>query len=186
MKFLHGHTNESNSYLVEDYPWGFRLRTSQRHWIESKKGHGERHVTQTLNPKNGRWCNPKKSTYSMVVVLFLDDENGYLRGYDYDVRYSDQVNLDKFLSLVGFDNLTEFQQNQIKFARAVLKTREHITVEIKPSPVGPINLMSNDPKEKAKMKAEEERQEAHKIEQAKTNKNIGRLLSHYAGEEGVV
>jgi len=34
------------------------------------------------------------------------------------------------------------------------------------------------------MKAEIERQEAHKKEQAETDKQVNRLFNHYAGEEG--
>tara|TARA_R110000868_G_scaffold25188_2_gene98314 strand:+ start:264 stop:623 length:360 start_codon:yes stop_codon:yes gene_type:complete len=74
-KLLHGHTSPETAYIVEDYPWGFRLRTQQRHWIESKESHGMRFVTQTMDPKNQRWCKPKCSTYAKYVYMYLDDNN---------------------------------------------------------------------------------------------------------------
>ena len=48
---LHGHTTRETAYLVNDYPYGFRLRCKIRYWLEYKKGHGHRPVSQTTNPK---------------------------------------------------------------------------------------------------------------------------------------
>lgn len=73
---LKGHTSQETAYVVEDYPYGFRLRCKMRHWVEYHKTHGFRHVTQTSNPKrdNTVWNAPKKSTYCKFgVALFLDD-----------------------------------------------------------------------------------------------------------------
>lgn len=188
MKFLFGHEDENTAYLVEDYPWGFKLRTQQRHWVETKKGYGQRHVTQTLNPKNGKWCKPKKSTYAQIVVLFLEDETGYLRSYHYSIAYTGQEELDKFLSLVPYEKLTAFQQDQIKFARAVIKTRSHITYEVKPSTTGPVSLtglINGDPAEKAKADAIEKEQEERKAKQAEVKKKIGQCLNYYCKKEGL-
>lgn len=76
-KYLYNHNCENTAYVVENYPWGFRLKTKQRYWIETnnKKNGGQRLVTQTLNPKNNKWCAPKKSTYDSVAFLYLDENN---------------------------------------------------------------------------------------------------------------
>jgi hypothetical protein len=76
MKPLYGHTDENSAYVVDDYPYGFKLRTQIRYWLESTKGKGARFVSQTMNPKTGRWNAPKKSTYSMLGgVMYLDDKD---------------------------------------------------------------------------------------------------------------
>ena len=72
---LYGHTSEATAYLVEDYPYGFRERTQIRYWLESKPKKGWRFVSQTLNPKTGRWNKPKTSTYiDWAAAMFLNHE----------------------------------------------------------------------------------------------------------------
>ena len=72
-KYLHGHNSQETAYVVDDYPWGFRLRTKIRYWIETKEGYGQRFASQTVNPKTGLWCAPKYSVYSRIMVMFLDE-----------------------------------------------------------------------------------------------------------------
>lgn len=80
MKILSGHTTQETAYLVEDYPYGFTLRCKIRFWLEFKKGHGYRLVSQTTNPKKSSqfheiWNKAKASTYMPIGVMFLDDDN---------------------------------------------------------------------------------------------------------------
>ena len=63
--------------VSENYPYGYTLRTTKTDWIEYKRGHGFRHVSQTINPKTGRENKPKASTYYDILVLFKDEENGH-------------------------------------------------------------------------------------------------------------
>ena len=75
VQLLRGHTSPETAYVVEDYPYGFRLRCKMRHWVEFKKGKGTRHMTQTSNPKKAGevWNKPKGSTYSPGnTYLYLD------------------------------------------------------------------------------------------------------------------
>jgi hypothetical protein len=85
---LTGHVSPETAYTVADYPYGFRLRTSIRYWVETKKGQGQRFVSQTLNPKTGKWNAPKASTYSSIVGMFLDEQGHVqhkgLSGYSSD------------------------------------------------------------------------------------------------------
>ena len=65
---LNGHTSAETAYVVNDYPYGFQLRCKIRYWIETRKGHGMRFVSQTTNPRWAveGWNKPKASTYSRV------------------------------------------------------------------------------------------------------------------------
>ena len=49
---LIGHTSQETAFVQPDYPYSRRLRCQRRGWIETKKGHGQRFVTQTSNPKS--------------------------------------------------------------------------------------------------------------------------------------
>jgi hypothetical protein len=79
MQLLHGHTSPDTAYVVDDYPYGFRLRCKIRYWLEFKPKQGFRLMSQTSNPKRGNvWNKPKASTYCKFGgAMFLDD-NGHV------------------------------------------------------------------------------------------------------------
>lgn len=75
---LTGHTDADSAYLVEDYPYGRRLRCQIRYWIEtaikgSAKGQ-QRFVSQTTDPRREGtvWNKPHPSTYAQIAVMYLD------------------------------------------------------------------------------------------------------------------
>ncbi len=75
-KVLNGHVSEATAYVVDDYPYGFKLRTSIRYWIDTAPKKGSRFVSQTKDPKTGRWNKPKASTYDLLGgVMYLDGKN---------------------------------------------------------------------------------------------------------------
>jgi hypothetical protein len=76
LKVLTGHTTQETAYVVDDYPYGFRLRCKIRYWLEFHPKHGFRLCSQTTNPKRPGevWNTPKKSTYSMLAVMGLDEQ----------------------------------------------------------------------------------------------------------------
>lgn len=76
---LSGHVSPDTAYVVEDYPYGFRLRCRIRYWLEYKEGCGVRCWSQTTNPKRGGvWNKPKASTYGRFGgALYLTD-NGHV------------------------------------------------------------------------------------------------------------
>lgn len=76
---LEGHTSEAQAYLVEDYPYGFRLRTQARYWLEHHAKRGWRFVHQTLNPKTGRWNKSKASTYAEWGGAMYLDSDGHVQ-----------------------------------------------------------------------------------------------------------
>ena len=75
------HTSPETAYVVDDYPYGFRLRCKIRYWIESHPKHGFRFVSQTTNPKLSRevWNKPKASIYCAVVLVMGLDELGHMQ-----------------------------------------------------------------------------------------------------------
>lgn len=76
---LVGHVSPETAYLVEDYPYGFRLRCKIRYWLEFKPGFGVRFVSQTTNPKRGDvWNMPKASTYGRFGGSMFLDENEHV------------------------------------------------------------------------------------------------------------
>ena len=42
MQELAGHNSRDTAYRVGDSPYGFRLRTSIRYWLETNRRHGTR------------------------------------------------------------------------------------------------------------------------------------------------
>ena len=78
MQILKGHTSKETAYLVDGYPYGFRLRCKIRYWLEYTPKRGFRFVSQTTNPKKPGivWNKEKASTYCRFGgAMFLDDEN---------------------------------------------------------------------------------------------------------------
>lgn len=73
---LPGHFSAVTAYVQADYPYGFKLRCERLCWLERDPKRGYRFCTQTSNPKKpGTWNAPKKSTYTMLGVMGLDEEN---------------------------------------------------------------------------------------------------------------
>lgn len=80
MKILTGHISPDTAYVVNDYPYGFRLRCKIRYWLEYKLGTGFRFMSQTTNPKvpGEVWNKPKASTYSRFGACMFLDENEHV------------------------------------------------------------------------------------------------------------
>ena len=80
MQLLIGHISQETAYVVEDYPYGFRLRCKIRYWLEFHARHGFRLVSQTTNPKRGHvWNKPKASTYCRFGGCMYSDAAGHVQ-----------------------------------------------------------------------------------------------------------
>lgn len=125
---LFGHTDEASAYVVDDYPYGFRLRTQIRYWIETTK-HGDRLVSQTLNPKvaHEHWNKPKKSTYLDAGVMYLD-EKGHVTWTGVS-NYTEADALAAFVAKTA-GHLTEAQQKKIGILAAVRKVMKDVTFTV--------------------------------------------------------
>jgi hypothetical protein len=153
---------EESPVIVEDYPYGWRQRTTARYWIETTKN-GQRVVFQTKNPKTDRWNKPKKSTYSDIRILYRNTENDHIENDGLSFTYADAEDLAKFLANFPEETLTDYQKEQLKFFRAVLKTRKHVHVSIVENPT---------PEKQAEIEANNK----------KTSGELHQILQHYLNE----
>lgn len=110
-ELLFGATDEESAVLVDDYPYGRRVRTQIRYWIETTK-HGDRFCSQTLNPKSGRWNKPKRSTYSNVMVMYREAESGHISRIGLG-DWPGAERIAKFCALVGAERLSEAQKAKL-------------------------------------------------------------------------
>jgi hypothetical protein len=58
---------------IDNYPYGFRLKTDKTYSIEFNINKGFRSVETTRDPKSNKWNKPKKSTYSDLIYLINKD-----------------------------------------------------------------------------------------------------------------
>ena len=78
MEILKDHASPETAYLVDDYPYGFRLRCKIRYWLEHHQKRGTRFCSQTTNPKRPGefWNSPKCSTYAYLAgCMYLNEES---------------------------------------------------------------------------------------------------------------
>jgi len=179
-KYLYGHVSPETAYVVENYPWGFRLRTTIRYWIESKdaKNGGQRFASQTINPKNGNWCAPKYSTYYEIVIMFLN-ENEHIKYFCID-HYTKENDLESFKE-IHWNSLTEFQKDNFRMLKAHSEVMKHATVELKCSKYGPVSLLSNEPQEILKRELIKKEQEESEIKRQNDERTIKRaILSQFS------
>ena len=100
VKILTGHTSPETSFLIEDYPYGRKLRTQKRVWIEEKPKKGYRLMEQTKNPATGLWNKPAAGTYvDWGMAMFLD-EKGYVQHVAVGA-YSDDAEVIDFIRTFG-------------------------------------------------------------------------------------
>ena len=114
---LKGHESPETAYIVNDYPYGFRLRCKIRYWVETKTGKGQRFCSQTTNPKKEveYWNKPKKSTYCLVIGMYLDTDGKVF--YDSLGSYNhEEEKINSFMAI--HTDLNEYQLKAIKFLRA--------------------------------------------------------------------
>lgn len=176
-KYLYHCVSEETAHIAEDYPWGFRLRTQAKFWIENshRKDGGQRFVQRTLNPKTGRWCEPKKSTYDPVKIIYLD-ENGHVQTTRLSA-YCNKKDVESFIE-EHRSSLSEYQKEILKQLLAVKTVLEKVTYEVRPCSTGTVNLFSKDPEELKKLDLIKKEQEERKLAQKKEMKKIHRAINH--------
>lgn len=130
---MFGHTDEDSAFVVDDYPYGFRLRTEIRYWIETTKN-GDRLCSQTMNPKTGRWNKAKKSTYSEVGVMYLD-EKGHVTWAGLST-YADDEWIANFL-VITEGKLSEMQKAKVARVIGLKKAFEGVKWTVKEGPSTP-------------------------------------------------
>lgn len=138
MKVLSGHTSPETAYVIEDYPYGFKLRCKIRYWIETskRKDGGQRVMSQTTNPKiHGRevWNKPKASTYSDLRVLYIHEggeEDGHVKNDGISLAYADAEKFQTFIETYKDGLQGKYEQDIIRVAGIVFERRKNIKYTI--------------------------------------------------------
>jgi hypothetical protein len=123
-KPLYGYDSKEKSYLVEDYPYGFKLRTSIRYWLEYTPKKGWRFCSQTMNPKAapGTWNKPKASTYALMAACMYLDSQEHVQ-WAAVTEYTDETDVLDFVEAfpqADFKVLKIFTEKKIRYIKAVL------------------------------------------------------------------
>lgn len=118
MRHLTGHESPETAYVIEDYPYGRRLRCKKRIWIETKLKKGQRLIYQTTNPKKSGevWNKPKPSTYAALLVMILNPENDHVETRRLSA-YSSLEQVEQFEKDYGA-GFTAWQRNEWQFILA--------------------------------------------------------------------
>lgn len=124
-KPLYDYDSKEKSYLVEDYPYGFKLRTSIRYWLEYTPRKGWRFCSQTMNPKAppGTWNKPKASTYAMMAAcMYLDNQDHVT--WAAITEYTDETDVLDFVEAfpkADFKVLKIFAKKKIEYLKKVIE-----------------------------------------------------------------
>ena len=123
VEILRGHSSEETAYIVNNYPYGFRLRCKIRYWLENNPRRGHRLVSQTSNPKVAVevWNKPKASTYSSALDLavMFKDQQGHIHWTSVGV-YSWPEHVQEFKAQFG-SLLNAEEQAQLQKVVALLR-----------------------------------------------------------------
>ncbi len=114
----------TNPVTVENYPWGFKLKTQQRYWIEYRPKMGFRFMTQTLDPRTNKWCKPKGSTYYTAAFMYRDAETGYIKWWASSLNGDKEINT--FINLLKV-NTPKFTEEQSQTIMAQILTSCKVT-----------------------------------------------------------
>lgn len=103
--------------ISENYPYGYKVRTTKTDYLEFNNKKGFRHCSVTINPKNGLKNTPKKSTYYPIMLLGRDDKN-YCQSLVLDINGIESIQSTiNFLSITeNFDLFTNEQMHFIYLA----------------------------------------------------------------------
>jgi len=127
VKCSFGFLEQHKEILVKNYPFGFSLRTTIKYWIEVTK-RGSRFCSQTINPKTGLWCKPKKSTYDALKFLVIDN-TGKVTTLSLDYN-DDKSKIKLFIDLFKGD-MSDQQKIEFSKVAGYSKVMENVTFECK-------------------------------------------------------
>ena len=119
---LEGHDSPQTAYMVDDYPYGRRLRCRIRYWLESAPSKGYRFVSQTEDPVKLRWNAPKKSTYQLFAGAMYLDGQEHVQWTGLNEYSNPKVALTFVKDFPGADYrlLTPFVKKKIKFLEGII------------------------------------------------------------------
>lgn len=147
--YIYNKDSFENSIEVDNYPWGFK-KTQKRFWLETNK-RGTRLVSSTKNPKDGKWCKPKASTYSEVGVLTSEIKDGknFISWTGLSI-YANDKDIVEFTRAVDVQQLPKEAQKKICFLKAKNHAWKGVKVEFVSNPTPEQSQKLKENEEKAK------------------------------------
>jgi hypothetical protein len=134
---LYNHHSPETAYMVDDYPYGRKLRCRIRYWLESGGSKGFRFCSQTEDPRNLHWNNPKKSTYMpLAACMFLDEQHHVT--WNGLSEYSDGGKVLDFVKTfphADYSILKVFTKHKIKYLELAAQGKAVWTINGVPQPV---------------------------------------------------
>jgi len=120
--------NFESAVIVNNYPWGFKLKTKRAYWVETNSK-GDRFCYQTLNPKTNKWCAVKTSTYSACLVLTQDTDNYYVSYFGVD-KYGDTAkDVGEFVDKIDYEQLDTQQKKKLCRVKAFDTAMKNVKIE---------------------------------------------------------
>jgi len=119
---------ELEPYVINDYPYGFRLRTKMMVWKETNK-YGERYCTATINPKTGLLNHPKYSNYSDILLIGIETDTGRISYTTLNLAYNSEEKAEEWLKQYR-EHLNERGQIIASSILATLKVTSKIEYKI--------------------------------------------------------
>jgi hypothetical protein len=179
--------------MVDNYPYGFRLRTKIKYYVETTK-YGQRFISQTLNPKTNTWNNPKKSTYHNIILVGLNNQDHItytsLSMYSSEEAQHFKQKYEQFLNdyqkteIINIIKMLEVY-DKVEYKCEAVKYRNIVTGEIKTA----INIFELDQYERVDDKNEiitPVDEDKHREEQKNINRMINQVaVSNAAKETGI-
>lgn len=101
---------------IENYPYGYTMKTTLFDTVEFNLRKGYRHITQTINPKTGNLNAPKKSTYFPLLVRYYD-ENGHIKMYVNHINGCKEINI---ATMFINENFSLFTDKEIKYLYTII------------------------------------------------------------------
>lgn len=97
----------------ENYPYGFREKTTKTDFLEFSPKKGFRHCSFTINPKTGKANATKKGTYYDLMLLGID-ENGHCKSIAHSMNGSEELQR-TFDFMSKEENFKLFTSEQIEY-----------------------------------------------------------------------
>lgn len=126
MQNIYNSKNFETAVVVDNYPWGFKLKTKRAYWIETNSK-GDRFCYQTLNPKTNKWCAVKCSTYGAAFVLTQDEKSKYVSYFGLS-KCDSGDDVEKWLMKVDYNKLNDQQKKQLCKIKAFSETMKKVKI----------------------------------------------------------
>lgn len=122
---------------IKDYPFG-RHRTTGKAWLEFNPRYGFRFCRQLIDPKTGRYCAPKKSSY-YECALPMRKENGHFSFTTWDLNKTTEEMEAQFAEIANVWNLWAKGQQEFILSYAMLVTKAKVRVAYEYQGLNPSN-----------------------------------------------